>query len=209
MNILIFCPHPDDLHFGMGGAVLKMVEEKNEVTEVIFSAGQSSHPHLREKIIEKKRIKETEGISSSIGIKKTVFFGLADGKLKNRLENKDVLKRIKDIINKYKPDKVYIPSSLDPHMDHRAVSKTIAGILKEIDYKKEIFTYEIWNIVKENLPAVYIDITPYFKQKLEMLKQFKTQWLSYYLLLIPIYLRAKRYGKLNNCRYAEKFYKLQ
>ena len=206
-NIIFFCAHSDDETISGGATILKFIEEKKNVIKVIFSKGQLSHPHLREKVITKKRKRETEEINKIIGIKKTIYFNLTDGKLKQELPN--VKEEVKNIIKIYKPKKIFINSHLDPHPEHRAVSNFMNEIIKSIKYKNELYEFEVWNVKDENLPSVYIDITPYFKKKMEIVKLYRSQWISIYLLQIPMYFRAKSYGKKINCRFAERFYKIK
>ncbi len=100
-------------------------------------------------------------------------------------------------------------SSSDPHPDHRAVNDVVTKVIDDLNYKGEVYSYEVWNIINENSPVVYNDISKYFKAKIAMMKAFKSQWYFMYLLLIPVYLRAMFYGKKYNCKYAEKLYKLK
>jgi len=193
----------------MGGTIIKLAKEGYNLIEVVFSAGQKSHPHYREDVIIKQRIKETEGIGKRFGISQFIFFGLEDNKLKEEIQEKDIKERIRRIIKKYKPKKIYVTSQYDPHTDHRAVNEAVLEVIRDLNYNADVYAYEVWNIVKENKPETYIDISDYFKAKIIRMKSFKSQWASMYLLLIPVYIRAIIYGMKNNCRYAEKFYKIK
>ena len=82
-------------------------------------------------------------------------------------------------------------------------------VINDLNYNGDVYSYEVWNILKENKPALYIDITPYFKAKLAMMKSFKSQWHFMYPLIIAVYFRGRLYGFKNNCKYAEKFYKIK
>ena len=206
---IIFEGHSDDSSVGIGGTIIKLAKEGYYIVDIIFSAGQKSHPHYRGEIIIKKRIQEAEGIGKQFGISQTIFFGLDDGKIKEEIKNKEIYERVKRIIKKYKPVKIFITSSYDPHPDHRAVHEIVIKVLEDLNYKSELYAYEVWNIVNENKPVIYNDISDYFKAKIAMMKSFKTQWLFMYLLLIPVYLRARFYGIKNNFKYAEKLYKIK
>ena len=168
-----------------------------------------SHPHFKEDIIIKKRIRESEGIGKQFGITQTIFFGLKDNKLKEEIISKNVHERIRRLIKKYKPTKIFITSESDMHPDHRAVNQAVIDVVDDLNYKGELYSYEVWNIFKENKPTIYNDISDYFKAKITMLKSFKSQWYFMHLLLIPVYIRARLYGARNNCKYAEKLYKLR
>mgnify|MGYP001618511851 CR=1 FL=1 len=208
-NVIIFESHPDDSAVGLGGTIIKLAKEGYYIISVIFTAGQKSHPHLKEEIIIKKRIEEAEHIGKQFGVKQVIFFGLEDNKLKEEIQTKDIYSRIKRLIKKYKPVKIFTTSSSDPHPDHRAVNELILQVINDLNYKSDLYSYEVWNLINENKPVIYNDISKYFKAKIVMMKSFKSQFIFIYLLLIPVYLRALYYGFKNNCKYAEKFYKLR
>ena len=208
-NVIIFESHSDDSAVGIGATIIKLVKEGHNIIKIIFSAGQKSHPHYKEDIIIKRRIQETEGIGKRFGIKQNIYFGLEDNKLKEEIKEKEIYERIKRIIKKYKPVKIFTTSASDPHPDHRAVNETVIKVTSELNYNADIYSYEVWNLISENNPIIYNDISNYFKAKIAMMKSFKSQWPSMYALLIPVYFRALFYGMKINCKYAEKLYKIK
>ena len=208
-KIFVFCAHSDDELVGMGGTILKLAEEKKEIIKIIFSYGEKSHPHLKKEVIIKERINEAKNTSKSMGVSETIFFGLKDYDVKNEIKKYNIKNKLKTIIKKYKPKRIFMPSSTDSHKDHRAVNNVVIKAVEEMKYKSDIYAYEVWNIINEGSPYIYIDITPYFKRKLEIIKEFESQKHFLYFLLIPIFYRSIKYGRANNCRYAEKFYKVK
>lgn len=208
-NILIFCGHSDDEAIGMGGTIAKYVAEKKKVIKVVFSHGEKSIPHFKESIVKRKRTKETDQASAFIGIKKTFCLGLEDTKLKSEVEKEGVKEKVKEIIIRYKPEKIYVPSAMDPHPDHQAVNSCIIEIVSMIPKHYPVYAYEVWNIVKEVHPRLYIDVSNVFGIKLKYIRMFKSQWMYMFTLLIPAILRSLYYGQKNHCLYAERFYKLR
>ena len=207
-NIVIFCAHADDSEISLGGTILKYSKKYN-IIKVIFSSGEKSSPHLREKYIIKERIKESERISKIMGIKKNIYFNLMDTKLQDFVDDEDVINKTKKIIEKYKPVKIFTLTSIDPHPDHRAVNKITKETVKSLKYKGDIYGYEVWNLIKWDKPVVYEDITPYIKKKIKLMRDFKSQWFYVYQLLLPTYFRAFLNGRKINVKYAERFFKLQ
>jgi len=207
-RVIIFCAHSDDEAAGAGGTLVKLIKEKYNIIKVVFSSGELSHPHYKRDVIVKERIKETLQIGKKYKIRETVFFNLEDSKLKKNMGDK-IKEEIVNLIEKHNPHKIFIPSEHDPHSDHRAVHDAVLEVLKNIKYQKELYSYEVWNIVRENYPAMYVDISKYFKKKIEMMKGFKNQWHFMYPLILPIYFRARYYGYKAGCKYAEKFYKIR
>jgi len=206
---IIFEAHSDDSAVGVGATIIKLKTENYYIVKVIFSAGQKSHPHYREDVIIKQRIQETEGIGRRFGINRNIFLSLEDNKLKQEIQEKNIKERIRRIIKKSNPKQIFVNSSIDPHPDHRAVNEAVIDVINDLNYKGDVYEYEVWNILKANKPVVYNDVSQYFKAKVAMMKAFRSQWHFMYPLLIAVYFRARLYGIKNNCKYAEKFYKIK
>ncbi|MFH1211287.1 MAG: PIG-L family deacetylase [archaeon] len=205
---LVFCAHADDEIVGMGGSLLKYAKEGKEIITVIFSFGEKSQPYLREEHVAKARVLESQKVDYLIG-KESFFLGLDEGKILEQADELDVKEKIKKIIRKYRPKKIFTLSATDPHKDHRDVNSIITSVFDEMKYKGELNTFEVWNVVDENNPAFYVDVSSTFKKKLSLLKRYKSQKVFIYFLWLPIYFRGRRYGNKVGCKYAEKFYKIR
>ena len=131
-----------------------------------------------------------------------------DQKLSKFSDDEGVLNKTKDVIKKYKPVKIFTLTSIDPHNDHRAVSKITLNAMKELNYKCDVYGYEVWNLVDLNEPVVYEDITQFMNKKIQLMKEFRSQWIFIYTLLLPTYFRAFVNGIKIKARYAERFFKL-
>ncbi|MBT3323925.1 hypothetical protein HN681_04435 [archaeon] len=210
-NILIFCAHSDDEAIGMGGTIAKYVKEKKKIIKVVFTPGEKSHPHFQEKVVKKTRYKETDKASRFMGIKETKNLGLKDSKLRSEIDRPFVKKRVKELIMLYRPEKIYCPTKTDNHptKDHQAVNQTVLEVVDSLRKHYPVYAYEVWNIFNEQLPHTYIDITGFMKTKLDYIKMFKSQWIYMFSLYMPAFIRAIYYGRKNNCKYAERFYKLR
>lgn len=210
-NILVFCAHSDDESVGLGGTIQKFVKEGKKIIKIVFSFGESSHPHFKEDYVVKSRVEETEKASKFLGISENFFLGLKDGKIKEEvLDSKNnVSARIKEFIKHYDPERIYIPSEKDPHWDHRAVNTTVLEVVVGMKKKYAVYEYEVWNIVKENKPMHFVDITKYYQKKVQYMKMFKSQWQYMYALWLPVYIRSRLYGRKQHCKFAEKFYKVR
>ena len=210
-NIIVFAAHSDDEGIGIGGTLLKYSKEY-DIIKVIFSAGEKTlvvGSHLHESYIINERIKETERISRKMGVKENIYLHLIDGKLQKFKNDEGVLNQVENIILKYKPEKIFTLTSIDPHPDHRAVNEITLNALESSDHRCELYCYEVWNMVNLKEPIVYEDISDLMGKKVKLMREFKSQWIYVYLLLIPTYLRALKNGRKINKKYAERFFKLQ
>lgn len=204
--ILIFVAHADDEVLGAGGTIAKYVKEGEDVVVVIFSFGEGSKPLIKEEIVREARVKEAKKVGQYLGVSGTIFLGIPDMKI--NYKDKELQDKINRIINKYKPSKIFTHSSSDPHKDHRAVYKTVLSALDDKGYP--LYTFGVWNpiqFIDTNQPRLVVDISSTFDDKIKALKLFESQKFSVYQLLPGVYLKSKILGIVNNCRYAEVFYK--
>lgn len=222
-NIVVFCAHSDDEAVGIGGTLLKFIDEGYNIIKVVFSYGESSQPHFKKDVIIKKRLRETKKASKFLGIKEDIFLGLSDTNLSEIFKsffvkkkgkvalsvNKKMIRQIKKIIQMYDPVKIFIPEANDPHPDHQIVNKTILKIVDKMKKKYSVYEFEVWNLKKEEKFEIYYDITPYFDKKIKYMKMFVSQWQYMFALWIPVWFRSRKYGLKINVKFAEKVYRIR
>ncbi len=208
-NILIFVPHSDDEIVGMGGTLLKLIDEGKSIIEVIFTTGEKSHPHFKEEIISDIRRKEMEKVARKIKIKEVIFLNLKEGHINE--ETKKIVPEIKKYIEKYKPEKIFTLASSETHPDHRDVNNLVLAAVDILKKKYPVYTFNIWTLPKVfPNPIIYVDISEYFWRKIKMMEEHRSQKLMmFYPQIMPVVLRARYYGYKNNCKYAEKFEKVR
>ena len=204
------CPFlADDEAIGMGGTIAKYVSEGGKVNKVVFSSGEKSSPHLREDYVKKERSKETDKANGFIGINESINLGLKDAMLRSEIGKPFVAKRVRELILLNKPEKIFIPSAKDPHPDHRAVNKCVMDVINAMKKYYSVYAFEVWNIVDETHPLIYVDISMFMEKKMNYIKMFKSQWMYMFTLYFPAWIRAFYYGRKNHCEFAERFYKLR
>lgn len=212
-NVMVLCAHPDDEIIGVGGTIAAYAKKKIPVITVVFSYGESSHPWQKKRATVEMRVKESKQASRLIGSKKTIFLGLADTKIKQELKSRRVQNRIKDLILKYKPVKIFTHAQDDPHPDHKAVANMVDRITDRIKYKGAVYAFEIWNpvnITKREMPRMYVDITKTFRTKLAALKLFRSQYYNAIIPMLPfIIAKAIGAGVLSGNLFAEVFYRVK
>lgn len=209
--MIVFGAHGDDLEVGMGATISKYAKEGKEVVGVIFSGGEKSSPWLKKDYLVESRKEEAKKIGDFIGCEYTVFFGLKDMELNTEVDKPKVKEAIKKIIKHFKPTAIFTHSKFDVHKDHKAVNRVVFDVLYELDPKKKInvYVFEVWNVLNEDHPRMYVDVSSTFNRKIKAMKKFTSQRLYIYLLMIPIYIRAIISGFHAKCRYAERFYKIR
>jgi len=203
----------------MGGTIAKYAEDGHKIISVIFTSGESSSPWLKRDIIKEERINETIKIDEFLGCGQTIFLGIRDldmlGGIKHKgvsefINDEELINKIENIIRKYKPDKIFTHSKLDPHKDHQATNEIVFKALNNIQNNNiSVFVFEVWNVLNESRPRMYVDVSKTFNKKIQAMKMFKSQKMFVYALFMQVILRAIFSGFHNKCRYAERFYKIR
>lgn len=210
--LMVFCAHNDDNIIGAGGTIAKYAKQGIKVITVIFSYGEMSHPHLREEVVIDMRVKESLKAQNILGEDKILYFGLREGSVAEEFREKNISSKIKKLIEKHQPSKIFTHSIDDPHPDHQAVYSSLNSVLDDIGYRGDVYSFDVWNIVnfrKRNTPKLVVDITETFKKKIKAFKSHKSQQNAIILLTWSIYLRAISNGINNSCKYAEVFVKIR
>ena len=213
-TIVVFAAHSDDQIIPIGGTIAKYAKEGRGVITVIFTQGGITT--LRDHLYINIRKKEALKADKMIGVKKTIFLKIPETQLVKEAKNPKLMAKIKSIINKYKPDKIFTHTIYDIHHDHRAVHKIITKAVDEIKGKKySVYTFDVWdvaktlNLLRKDTPKLLVDISETFEAKIKAINLFKSQRFYTYRLLPYVYINAITNGKKNNCKYAEMFYKIR
>ena len=181
MRVLIIAPHPDDEIIGVGGTIVKHVKQGNEVYVCVVTKGQA--PLFQVDFIEQGR-EECRAADKKLGVKKTIFLDFPAVMLETVPRHK-LNEKLFDVIQKIKPDEVYIPHRGDMQLDHQmVVDAAMVALRPKYEHViKKIYAYETlsetgWNIpnaINEFIPNVYEDITEVLQRKIEAMKIFKSQ----------------------------------
>lgn len=181
MNVLIIAPHPDDEVLGCGGTIAKEVASGNDVYVAIVTKG--CEPVFPASQVEQVRT-ECRTADGLLGVKETIFMDFPAAMLETvpRYEFNGAFIKL---IQKIKPDVVYIPHRGDMQLDHKmTVDAAMVALRPKYNHiVKKILAYETlsetgWdvpNTTNEFIPNVYNDIEGFIDKKIEALKIFKSQ----------------------------------
>ena len=177
-KILVIAPHPDDESIGCGGTILKYRKLGYEVNLAIFTkmpAGKFS-----KKTIEIRK-REILKIKSFYNFKNFIQLDYEASNLDN-LPNAKIIQSIKEILNKYEPSKVYIPSIKDIHTDHVKISRCFLSCIKIFRHKylKEVMAYETlsetnFNFSESFCPNYFEEITSTLNSKIKAIQIYKSE----------------------------------
>lgn len=179
MRILVIAPHPDDEVLGCGATIAKYAKAGQEIHLAVVTKAYA--PEWSEEFI-KRRPKEVKRASKVLGVKQIYFFDFPTVKL-DTIPQKDLNQAILNIIEKIRPDKIYLPHAGDLNKDHRLVYESALVALRPFNKikVKEIFCYETLSETDEGKdlgrfsPNVYECVDWEFKKKLKAMKVYASE----------------------------------
>ena len=181
MKVLVFAPHPDDEIIGVGGTIAKRAKEGDEVYVCVVTKG--GLPLFNPDFIEQGR-RECREADAKLGVKETIFLDFPAVMLET-VPRYELNGKFCELIQRIRPDEVYIPHRGDMQLDHQLVvdAAMVAVRPRGSSYPKRVYAYETlsetgWNIpntVNDFIPTVYEDITDTFDKKLAAMNVFQSQ----------------------------------
>jgi LmbE family N-acetylglucosaminyl deacetylase len=169
----------DDEILGCGGAVARHAQAGAQIQVVFLTDGRYGSAALQKFVGDERKRKEMELVATRkeearraldvLGIRDIVFFDAIDGKL---AEAKDVPARLRDALERFKPDVVYLPCFLEQHPDHRAASVVLLEATRDAKCDFECFSYEIWTTL---VPNCFVEIDSVIELKKKALAHYQSQ----------------------------------
>ena len=185
MTVLVIAPHRDDEVIGVGGSIAKHSAQGDDVYVCVISHG--AEPICSREVDEQIKAECIEA-DKLLGVKETIFLDFPAAMLETvpRHELNDALIKV---VQKIKPDIVYIPHRGDMQLDHKmTVDAAMVALRPKYQHiVKKIYSYETlsetgWdvpNTTNEFIPTAYNDISDYLELKMQAMKIFKSQIAEY------------------------------
>jgi len=209
-KVLIVAVHPDDETLGCGGTLLKHKAQGDEIHWLICTDIDKTHSYYN------IRQKEIERVS-----KEYKFDGVYNLQLQtmqvDEYSMSELIGKISTIINKVKPNIIYLPFKGDVHSDHRKIFEAAYSCTKSFRYPfiKKIYMIETLSetefapSTKEDsfVPNVFVDISQYMNKKIEIMKIFESEIAEHPFPRSERNIRALSTlrGATAGCEYAESF----
>lgn len=205
-KVLVLSAQPEDMSVGCAGALIKHVNQEDEVKILFLSDGSLGFPaNIRPSSSEKKKMaltRENEAIKAAnvIGVKDLQFWRFAQGSIQT---NKTTIKLMQGVLNTYKPELIYCPFPLETDHDRLEATKILYEGLRLSDSKAKIFCYETWNVLAAN---VILDISAQIDDKMKALSNHKSQMSHKNLVEAVKGLSSYRSINLIDGKFAEAFF---
>ncbi len=212
-RILIIAAHPDDEILGCGGTIIKL--KKDHLINVAFMTNGVSARSKNKKEVTRRR-NFCLKLFRKLELEKPVFFNFPDNQM-DKVPLLRIVKKIENLIKKYKPETLITHYSECLNIDHRLTYQaaiTACRPLKNNTVKK-ILSFEIlssteWAKFKNKSfePNYFVDVSKEFKKKLEAIKYYKSELKKYphSRSLSGLEALAKYRGISCGVKYAEGFY---
>ncbi|MEE8429196.1 MAG: PIG-L family deacetylase [Gammaproteobacteria bacterium] len=167
---LVFAAHPDDEVFGCAGAIMRHVQDGDNVQVIIVTDG--AYPvkdSIDPQSYRKTRQQESIAAAWVLGYGLPDFWGLPD----QGVEYGEVLvERMVEAIFASDADTIYTPSVYEAHSDHRVVALSAMEAVRRCERNVELLMYEVGVPLR---PNTLLDITSLMDRKSEAMACFKSQ----------------------------------
>ena len=215
-KVLVISPHPDDETLGAGGTLLKHKSQGDKIYWCIVTTIKSGYRGWDlgfSKDAVKKRDKEIEQVAKMYNFDDVFRLEFPTMRL-DEVNMSELINAFSNVINKVKPNILYIPFYGDAHSDHRIVFDALRPFFKSFRYPfvKKILMMEIISETDSQFreifnPNVFVDISDFLERKIEIMKIYKSEVGEHPFPRNEQNIRslACYRGSQCNCRYAESF----
>jgi bacillithiol biosynthesis deacetylase BshB1 len=181
LDILIIAPHPDDAELGMGGAILKFLQEGRRVGVLDLTSGEPT-PHGSPEI----RARETAAATKILGLNWRENLGLANRSLEATIENRA---KLAGVIRQQRPRWLFAPYWIDAHPDHVAATQLVEAArfwakLSKTDlpgapcHPERIYNYYCVHLKQATQPAFVLDISAVWERKMAAIRCYESQFIT-------------------------------
>ncbi len=198
-SALVISPHPDDDVIGMGGT-LHLIRDRVSIIQV--TSGERGIPDTGPDEAAAVRREESLAAAAVIGLPedRLACLGFPDGKTGR---TGDIARSIKDLLDRHRPDDLFVPSPIDAHPDHKHVARAVSNALGELSRAPRCWIYEVWTPL---FADTIIDVSDVVDVKLKAISAHASQTavIDYGEKILG--LNAFRSLSAGGVRYAEAFF---
>jgi LmbE family N-acetylglucosaminyl deacetylase len=168
-RVAVLAPHMDDEVLGCGGTIARHVAAGSSVTVIFLTDGrrgggkltsQDGRPADPDRVVSVRKA-EAQRAAQVLGIRDVIFLDAEDSRLGSDTR---VASRLREILERMRPEIVYVPFFLERHPDHRAASGVLLEATRAGGLSFECRGYEVWTPLFPNC-VVRIDATVQLKQQ--------------------------------------------
>lgn len=209
-QILIIAVHPDDETLGCGGTLLKHKADGDQIHWLICTSLDKKNKSYKNRQKEIKKVSKLYNFNSVHNLKlKTTRI--------DEYSFSNLIKKISNVINKIKPNIIYLPFKEDVHTDHKKIFEASYSCTKSFRYSfiKKIYMMEILSetefapsINKDSfVPNTFVDVSNYMNKKIDIMKVYKSEIDKHPFPRSERNIKAlaSYRGSTSGCKFAESF----
>lgn len=214
-TVLAISVHPDDETLGCGGTLLKHRAQGDKLHWLIVT--QACEPHWPGDLIRRKAL-EVERVAAAYDMAQYYKLDFMPTRL-DITPQSDLIDSIRAVINRVRPQIVYLIHEGDVHSDHHAVFTATLSVIKAFYMNRfgvrRVLSYETLSSTEAApahptrwfMPGVYSDISLYMEEKIRIMQLYESEIHADPLPRGPSSIRAlARYrGATIGVPYAEAF----
>jgi len=185
-DILVLAPHADDEMFGMGGTLLKMMEEgRYNITICLVVAGCVEFVEMGKTIsgdVREREFRESAKVLSN-KVPVVLDFGVGmEGKL-DLIPIKMLVTQFDRIVRELQPDTLFVPHP-SYYMDHEIVYRAaLSAVRPSVQHSvKNVIVYEnpgeASSVGSTFKPNMYVDVTEQAREKIELIRKIYLSQIS-------------------------------
>ena len=170
-RVLVLSPHPDDETFGCGGTLRRQVEQGDTVRVVFLTSGEKGGHGRSEAETIVLREEEARLAADILGLSQLEFWHEPDGALRVTAA---AVKRMRAVLQTFRPDTIYVPHGREMHPDHRAASRLLrAALAGARGQRPDVLQFEIWTPL-QRLDEI-IDVSEQMERKVRAMRAYRSQ----------------------------------
>lgn len=163
-RLLILAPHPDDEVIGCGGLVAQHLRDGRAVRVVVATDGAEAEPSAPDRdAYRRQREDESRRALALLGETDLHFLRFADRGLGDAVAD-----RIREHLIEFKPDLICVPSPIEIHPDHLALSRAFCDLVQRdpsLFADLAIARVAFYEVSQPLRPNTLVDITDVAEQK--------------------------------------------
>lgn len=158
-RLLILAPHPDDEVIGCGGLIALHARDKRQIRVLIASDGTAATDTAGSDYAALRELESVSGLKD-LGGPAPKFLRLPDRHL---ADHQDHLKKIlKEEIREFLPDLIAVPSPIEVHPDHLALTRALVDLVQsdeELVGELAVSRVAFYEVSQPIQPNALVDIT--------------------------------------------------
>ena len=209
-RILVVAVHPDDETLGCGGTLLKHKAKGDKIHWLICTSLNKNHSYYQ------NRNKEISKVSKIYNFNSVDNLPFEPTKI-DKHSMSEIIEKISKVINKVRPNIIYLPFQEDVHTDHKKIFEASYSCTKSFRYPfiKKIYMMETLSETefapsiekKWFIPNTYVDISKYISKKIQIMKIYKGEFNKHPFPRSEKSIKALATfrGSTSGCKFAESF----